>query len=194
MLDAICRRWWVHLVRGLAAICLGLCAMVWPGITLLVLVFLFAAFTIIDGVTSIILGIRGEQDGSVWWTMVLLGVLAITAGIIAFAWPALTLLVLLAIIAASAIVRGVLEIFAAIRLRKEIKGEWLLALSGVLSIIFGGLLIYRPDVGLVALALLFGAYMMVLGLLAVALSLRLRNICHSMALHGSPRDSAASEA
>jgi uncharacterized membrane protein HdeD (DUF308 family) len=119
--------------------------------------------------------------------MILLGALAIIAGIIAFAWPGLTLLVFLAIIAASAIVRGVLEIVAAIRLRKEMKGEWLLALSGALSIVFGGLLIYRPDVGLVALALLFGAYTIALGLLAVALSLRLRQLCHSPAIHGGVR-------
>jgi uncharacterized membrane protein HdeD (DUF308 family) len=187
MLDAICRKWWILLVRGLAAIALGVCAIVWPGITLLALVFLFGAFTTIDGVMSIWLGIRGEPDGSIWWAMILLGALAIIAGIIAFAWPGLTLLVFLAIIAASAIVRGVLEIVAAIMLRKEIKGEWLLALSGALSIVFGGLLIYRPDVGLVALALLFGAYTIALGILAVALSLKLRRLCHSPAIHGGAR-------
>jgi uncharacterized membrane protein HdeD (DUF308 family) len=190
MLEAICRRWWVHLVRGLAAIALALCAIVWPGITLLALVFIFAAFAIIDGAMSILIGIRGEADGSVWWTMVLLGVLSIAAGIIAFAWPELTLVVFLAIAAALAIVRGILEIVAAVRLRKEIQGEWLLALSGALSIVFGGLLIYRPDVGLVVLAILFGAYMMALGILSVALSLRLRNICHSLAVHGRARASA----
>ena len=187
MLHAICRRWWILLVRGLAAIALGVCAIVWPGITLLALVFLFGAFTTIDGVMSISLGIRGEPDGGIWWAMILLGALAIVAGIIAFAWPGLTLLVFLAIIAASAIVRGVLEIVAAIRLRKEMKGEWLLALSGALSIVFGGLLIYRPDVGLVALAMLFGAYTIALGLLALALSLRLRRLCRSPAIHGGVR-------
>ena len=183
MLDAICRRWWILMVRGLAAIALGVCAIVWPGITLLALVFLFGAFTTIDGVMSISLGIRGEPDGSIWWAMILLGALAIIAGIIAFAWPGLTLLAFLAIIAASAIVRGVLEIVAAIMLRKEMKGEWLLALS----IVFGGLLIYRPDVGLVALALLFGAYTIAIGCLAVALSLRFRRLCRAPAIHGGIR-------
>ena len=180
MLNAICGRWWVLLVRGICAIALGVCAIAWPGITLVTLVYVFGAFTLIDGVASILLGIRGEADGTVWWTLVLLGVLAIVAGIIAFAWPGLTLLVLLTIIAASAIVRGVFEIIAAIRLRKVIDDEWILGLSGLMSIIFGGLIMYRPDVGLVAIALLIGAYMVALGILAIALSLRLRRMGKSL--------------
>jgi uncharacterized membrane protein HdeD (DUF308 family) len=178
MIDAVCRRWWVLLIRGLCAIALGVCAAFWPGITLLALVILFCAFAITDGVASLVLGIRGEPDGTIWWTMVVLGVLAIAAGVIAFFWPAITLLALLAIIAASAIIRGVLEIAAAVALRKEIQGEWLLALSGVLSIIFGALIIYQPVAGLLAIAILIGAYMIAVGVLAVALSLRLRRLCH----------------
>src|SRR4051794_10288152 len=136
MIDAVCRRWWVLLIRGICAIALGVCAIFWPGITLLALVILFSAFAITDGLASLVLGLRGEPDGTVWWTMVVLGVLTIIAGVLAVFWPGITLLVLLAIIAASAIVRGVLEIASAIALRKEIQGEWLLALSGLLSIIF----------------------------------------------------------
>jgi uncharacterized membrane protein HdeD (DUF308 family) len=180
VLDVICRRWWVLLIRGLAAIALGICAIVWPGITLVVLVFLFAAFTIVDGVAGIMLGIRGEADGTVWWTMVVLGALAIVAGIVAFAWPGLTLLVLLTIVGVSAIIRGVFEIVAAIRLRKVIDDEWILGLSGAMSILFGGLILWRPDVGLLAIALLIGAYMLALGILAVALSLRLRRMGQSL--------------
>jgi uncharacterized membrane protein HdeD (DUF308 family) len=176
MLDVVCRRWWVLLVRGLVAIALGISAIVWPSITLLALAFLFGAFSLIDGVMSLLLGIRGEPDGTIWWTMVLLGVLAVIAGIIAFAWPGLTLLVLVVIIGVSAIVRGVFEIMAAIRLRAVIDDEWILGLSGALSIIFGVLILWRPDVGLLAIALLIGAYMLALGVLAIALSLRLRRM------------------
>ncbi|MCI0335550.1 MAG: HdeD family acid-resistance protein [Planctomycetes bacterium] len=179
MLDVICRRWWVMLVRGLAAIAIGVCAMAWPGITLMALVWLFGAFSIIDGVFGVMLGIRGESDGTVWWTMVFLGLLALAAGVIAFAWPGLTLLVLATIIAVSAIVRGVFEIYAAIRLRHEIDDEWILGLSGLMSIIFGGLIMWRPGAGLVAIALLIGAYMTALGIFAVALSLRLRKMGQS---------------
>jgi uncharacterized membrane protein HdeD (DUF308 family) len=180
MLDVMCRKWWVLLVRGLAAIALGICTIVWPGITLLALAFLFGAFSLIDGVVSIMLGIRGEADGTVWWTMIALGLLAAIAGIVAFAWPGLTLLVLVTIIGISAIVRGIFEIMAAVRLRKVLDDEWILGLSGAMSILFGGMILWRPDVGLLAIALLIGAYMMALGVLAVALSLRLRRMGRSL--------------
>src|ERR1700742_469771 len=94
MLTTVCKRWWVLLVRGIAAILFGICAIAWPGITLLYLVTLFGIFSIVDGVAALILGFRGEADGTVWWTMVTLGVVAIAAGIAAFAWPGVTLLIL----------------------------------------------------------------------------------------------------
>jgi uncharacterized membrane protein HdeD (DUF308 family) len=181
MLRTACNRWWVLMLRGLCAIALGISAIAWPGITLLSLVFVFAAFTLIDGAAAIVLGLRGEEDGTVWWTLVVMGVLAILAGIISFAWPQITITVLLAIVAASAIVRGVFEIIAAIHLRKELDDEWILALSGLMSILFGGLILYRPDAGLVAIVLLIGAYMLAIGVLAVALSLRLRRLQHKIA-------------
>ena len=174
MLTTACKRWWVLMVRGLAAIALGICAIVWPGLSLVSLVFLFGTFSIIDGIAAIILGLRGEADGTVWWTMVILGLLAIGAGVTAFAWPGLSLLVLATIIAISAIARGAFEIFAAITLRKELDDEWILGLSGAMSIIFGGLIMFRPGAGLIAISLLIGAYMLALGVFAIALSLRLR--------------------
>jgi uncharacterized membrane protein HdeD (DUF308 family) len=176
MLSVISRRWWVLLLRGICAIALGIATFVWPGVTLVALVWLFAAFALTDGIASVILGIRGEADGTIWWTMVFLGVVAIAAAITAFAWPGLTAVILLTIIAASAIIRGVVEIIAAIKLRKELDDEWILALSGVISILFGVLIFRHPDAGLLAMALLIGAYMVALGAFAVALSLRLRKL------------------
>lgn len=174
MLTTVCKRWWVLMVRGLAAIALGICAMVLPEVTLIALMFLFGTFTIIDGIAAILLGFRGEADGTVWWTMVILGLLAIAAGIAAFAWPDVTLLVLATIIAVSAIVRGTFEIYAAIALRKELDDEWILGLSGAMSVIFGALIMFRPGAGLIAITLLIGAYMLALGVFAIALALRLR--------------------
>jgi uncharacterized membrane protein HdeD (DUF308 family) len=176
MLTTVCKRWWVLMARGIAAIALGICALAWPGITLLYLVLLFSVFTIVDGVAAIILGFRGEADGTVWWTMVMLGVLAIGAGI-----AGVTLLVLATIIAVSAIMRGAFEIFAAISLRKELDDEWILGLSGAMSVIFGMLIMFRPGAGLIALTLLIGAYMLALGIFAIALSLRLRMMHHKWA-------------
>ena len=180
MLDTICRRWWVMLLRGLAAIVIGFAAIAMPGITLVALVALFATFSIIDGLYGIFLGFRGEADGTVWWTMVLLGLLALAAGIVAIFYPGLTLNVAVTIIAISALVRGAFEIYAAIRLRHEIDDEWILGLSGVMSVIFGLLIMWRPGAGLIAIALLIGAYMMALGVFGVALSLRLRKMGQSL--------------
>ena len=174
MLSTVCKRWWVLMVRGLAAVALGICAIVWPTITISALVFFFGVFSIIDGVAAIILGFRGEADGTVWWTMVVLGLLALAAGITAFAWPGPTLLVLVTIIAVSALVRGTFEIYAAIALRKELDDEWILGLSGAMSVIFGALILYHPAAGLIAITLLIGAYMIAIGVFAIALALRLR--------------------
>jgi uncharacterized membrane protein HdeD (DUF308 family) len=180
MLDVICRRWWVMLLRGLAAIVIGIIAMGMPGITLLALVALFATFAIIDGLFGMVLGFRGEADGTVWWTMVLLGLLSLAAGVVAIFSPVWTLWVLATIIGVSAIIRGAFEIYAAIRLRHEIDDEWILGLSGAMSVLFGLLIVWRPGAGLIAIALLIGAYMMALGVFGVALSLRLRRMNHAI--------------
>jgi uncharacterized membrane protein HdeD (DUF308 family) len=185
MLAPVTRKWWVLLLRGLCAIALGVIAIMWPGITLVWLVALFATFSLIDGVASIVLGVRGEPDGTIWWTMILLGVVAIAAAIAAFSWPGLTLLVLLNIIAAFAIVRGVFEIVAAIKLRQHIDDEWVLGLSGALSILFGVLLIARPGPGLLVIALLVGFYMLLIGSFEVALALRLRKLNNRLSGHAA---------
>lgn len=176
----LAQRWWVLLLRGICAVAAGIMTIAWPGITLFALVTLFGIFALVDGAAGIVLGIRGEEDGTMWWTMIFLGVLSAGAGILAFAWPGMTALVLLAIIAASAIIRGVLEIVAAIRLRKDIDDEWVLGLSGLLSLAFGILLWVRPGEGALAVVLLIGAYMLALGVMAIALSLRLRRIQHKL--------------
>lgn len=174
MLTTVCKRWWVLMVRGIAAVILGICAIAWPAIVPATLVAFFAIFSIIDGIAAIILGFRGEADGTVWWTMVIVGLVALSAGITAIAWPGLTLLVLVTIVAVSALVRGLFEIYAAIALRKELDDEWILGLSGVMSAIFGALILYNPAAGLLAIAFLIGAYMLAIGIFAIALSLRLR--------------------
>src|SRR5262249_35079366 len=117
-----------------------------------------------------------EPDGTIWWTMILLGILALTAGILAIAWPELTLRILIYIVASFAIMRGLFESIAALRLRTLIDDEWDLGLSGAASILFGVLILVRPDEGRLVIALLIGAYMTALGVLAIALALRLRRL------------------
>jgi uncharacterized membrane protein HdeD (DUF308 family) len=189
MLRTICGRWWVLLLRGLCAILLGILTFAMPGITLLALVWLFAIFIIADGVASVVLGFRGEADGTVWWTMVFLGALAILAGLVASVMavtqPVMTIVTVVMVIGISAIVRGAFEIIAAIRLRKLIEDEWLLGLSGLLSVMFGILIIARPGAGAVAVGILIGAFMITLGLLAVVLSFRLRKLGRDLAAIGT---------
>jgi uncharacterized membrane protein HdeD (DUF308 family) len=179
MLETIAKRWWLLLLRGMCAVLFGVLAFMWPGATLLVLVMLYAAYALIDGVTALVLGLTGRMAGAPWWGMVLVGLLGIAAGALTILWPGITAFVLLALIAASAIVRGVFEIIAAIRLRKVIDGEWLLGLAGVISIVFGIILLTWPAQGLLALVWLIAAYAVAFGLLAIALSFRLRGLLHT---------------
>ena len=153
MLPKFCGRWWVLLLRGIAAIVLGVCAIVWPGITLLTLAYMFAIFTVIDGVVALMHGLSRRIGRHRVVDHGRAGRAGGRGRDHRFAWPGITLVALLAVIAASAIVRGVFEIAAAIRLRKEIDDEWILGLSGFMSIVFGGLILYRPDAGLLAMAL-----------------------------------------
>jgi uncharacterized membrane protein HdeD (DUF308 family) len=176
MLSTIMQRWWILLLRGISATVFGVLAIVWPGITLLTLVIIYGAVALIDGIAGIALGVRGGVDGRTWWGMILLGLLGVIAGAVTFVWPGLTAVVLLVIIALWAIVRGVLEIIGAITLRKIIQGEWLLILSGVLSIGFGVLLLLQPAAGALAVMWLIGIYMIAFGITTIALSLRLRRL------------------
>jgi uncharacterized membrane protein HdeD (DUF308 family) len=189
MLQTICGRWWVLLLRGLCAMALGVLMFAIPEFTLPALVWMFAIFIIADGVASVILGFRGEADGTIWWTMVFVGALAILAGLIASAMaltqPVLTAVTVVMVIGISAIIRGVFEIVAAIRLRKLIEDEWLLGISGLFSIMFGILIIARPAAGALAISFLLGAFMMTLGIVAVVLSLRLRKVGQNLAALGT---------
>jgi uncharacterized membrane protein HdeD (DUF308 family) len=180
MLASICKHWRELVFRGVLAVIFGVVTIMWPGISLRALIGVFAAFTFLDGVFGIAAGLKGGPEGKVWWPMLLMGVLAIGAGIATLAWPGLTALILLAIIAASAIMRGILQISAAISLRKQIDDEWVLGLSGTMSILFGILLIARPSAGALAVVLLIGAYMLALGIMEIALGMRMRRVSNKI--------------
>jgi uncharacterized membrane protein HdeD (DUF308 family) len=168
------RHWWVFAVRGLAAIVFGVLAFVWPGVTLAVLVLLWGAYALVDGVLALASAFRTEHDHR--WGLLLEGIVGIAAGIATFFWPGLTALVLLYIIAAWAFLTGVLELIAAIRLRKTIRNEWWLGLSGILSVLFSLVLIAAPGAGALAVVWLIAAYAIVFGILLLALALRLHSL------------------
>jgi uncharacterized membrane protein HdeD (DUF308 family) len=166
--------WWSVLIRGLLAILIGIVALALPGVTVTALVFLFAGYAFVDGVVSIIGAVRAVAAKERWGSLLIEGIAGIAAGVITVLWPAITALTLIYVIAAWAIVTGVLEIAAAVRLRRHISGEWLLALSGVASVIFGVLVAAVPLAGALVLAVWFGAYEVVFWALLVALGFRLR--------------------
>jgi uncharacterized membrane protein HdeD (DUF308 family) len=173
MLDDLARNWWLVLLRGLCAIIFGVLTLVWPGLTLLTLVLLYGVFALLDGGLAIGAAIMGDTPAPRWW-LALVGVLGIAAGALTLLWPGLTGLVLLYFIAGWAIAAGVLEIIGAIKLRNEIEGEWWLIATGVLSVLFGVLILMFPGAGALGLALTIGWFAIVYGGLLIGLSLRLR--------------------
>ncbi len=179
MLTVYTGSWWALVLRGLAAIAFGVLAFVWPHITLAVLVFLWGAYALIDGVFAIAAGVKTHAENRRWWVLLIEGILSVIAGILAFVIPGITALVLLMLIAAWAVVTGVFEIAAAIQLRKHVKGEWLLALAGVASVIFGIALALKPAAGALAVIWVIGAYAIVFGVLLIALGLRLHGLVRS---------------
>lgn len=173
-MESLARNWWAVALRGAAAIIFGILTLILPGVTLAVLVLLFGGYALVDGVFNVIAAVRARGGDRPWWVLVLEGIVSIGAGIVTFVLPGLTAVVLLYVIAAWAIITGVLEIVAAIRLRKRITGEWWLGLSGALSIVFGVLLMIAPAAGALALVLWIGGYAVVFGALLIALAFRLR--------------------
>lgn len=178
LLGTAVRNWWLILVRGLAAIVFGILCFVWPAITLLALVLLYGIYAIVDGISAIVWGARSR-----WTWMVVVGAVSVLAGLIAFFWPGITALALLYLIAGWAIVRGVSEIVAAIRLRRHITNEWLLVIGGAVSILFGVLVALFPGAGALSLIWAIGVFAVVFGVVAVASALRLRSLQERIRRH-----------
>ncbi|HYI24056.1 MAG TPA: DUF308 domain-containing protein, partial [Thermomicrobiales bacterium] len=126
LLGTLGKYWWVLLLRGIAAVAFGVIAVVWPGLTVFVLVILFGAYTLVDGIIEIWAGIQGRNTHDRWWADILIGLAGVVAGILVMSWPGVSALALMYVIAAWMIVTGVLQIISAIRLRQEISNEWML--------------------------------------------------------------------
>jgi uncharacterized membrane protein HdeD (DUF308 family) len=169
-------RWWTLLVRGVSAVLFGLLTFVAPGPSLFALVLLFGLYALVDGAFGLADALQRRQAGRPWGSLVVVGLASIVAGVLALLWPGITALALLYLIAAWAAVTGVGQIAAAIRLRKQIRGEWLLALSGAISVALGVLLFLFPAAGALATVIWIGAFVLVHGALLIALSLRVRRL------------------
>jgi uncharacterized membrane protein HdeD (DUF308 family) len=178
---SIARSWWVLLLRGLIAILFGILAWVQPQITLSALILVFGAFALVDGVLGTWIAVGGRKEDESWWVLLLWGLLGIGVGILTFLAPGVTTLVLLFYIAIWAIATGVLEIALAVRLRKEIQGEWRLIVGGLASVILGILLMANPGEGAIAVLWLVGAYAVLFGLLLAFLAFRVRRLGKELA-------------
>lgn len=177
MLHALAKNWWLILLRGICAILFGVLTFIWPGVSLLTLILLYGAFALSDGIFALAAAITGRTPTPRWWLAVV-GLLGIAAGTMTFLWPGLTAVVLQVFIACWAIAIGVFQIVGAIQLRKEVRDEWLLIAGGVLSIVFGLILLMQPRVGALALLYVIGSYAVLYGVLLVGFSLRLRKHNH----------------
>lgn len=174
LLTTVGQNWWTVALRGVVAVLFGILAFVWPGLTVFVLVMLFAAYAFVDGLFALVGAIRAADDRRSSWPLLIEGFLGVAAGIVAFVWPDITAVVLLYLIAAWAIVTGAFELFAAVELRRQIENERWLALGGIASVIFGLLLVFLPETGALAVVWLIGAYAVVFGVSLLALAVRLR--------------------
>jgi uncharacterized membrane protein HdeD (DUF308 family) len=170
-------------LRGAAAVLFGVLAFARPGITLAALVFMWGAYAIADGVLAMVAAWQIRDRGRPLWSLFVVGAVGIAAGVVTFRWPSLTALVLLLVIASWAIGVGILQVVAAIRLRKEIEGEWAFGLSGVLSVAFGILALFHPGAGALAVLWMIGGYAVGFGVLLIALGFRLRGFGQDKLAH-----------
>lgn len=172
---SLARNWWAVALRGAAAIIFGIIALFWPPAAVAALVAVFGAYALVDGILNLVAAVRAGRSGQRWGALVFEGIVSVLVGILTFFYPSVTALALVLFVAAWSLVTGVAEVVAAIKLRKAIEGEWLLALSGMLSVAFGILLFISPYFGAIAIAIWIGAYSVVFGALLVGLALRLRS-------------------
>ena len=176
--DLLAENWWLLALRGVAAILFGILAFIWPGITLLVLVYLFGAYAFANGILSFTIAFNKARGRRHRGSLILGGIISIITALITFFIPGITALGLVMLIAAFAIANGASEIAAAIRLRKVISNEWLLVLAGIVSILFGIVLLIMPGAGALALVFWIGGWMLAIGVLLMILAFRVRHLAH----------------
>jgi uncharacterized membrane protein HdeD (DUF308 family) len=169
----LAQNWWAIALRGAFAIVFGLVALLLPGVTLTALVLLFAAYMLVDGVFAIVAALRAARQHERWGWLVLEGIADLIAGAIAFSWPLITIVAFVLLMGAWAIVSGALLTAAALRLHAT-HGRWLMALGGIVSALWGVLLILWPVIGAVVLTWWMGAYAFVFGIVLLVLAVRLR--------------------
>jgi uncharacterized membrane protein HdeD (DUF308 family) len=169
----LAQNWWAVALRGAFAILFGIIALVLPGVTLTALVLLFAAYMLVDGVFAIVAGVRAARRHERWGLLVLEGIVDLVVGAVAVVAPLATVLAFVLLMAAWAIVTGAILTIAAFRLQVA-HGRWLMGLGGIVSLIWGALLLIWPIAGALVLTWWIGAYALLFGIALLALAFRLR--------------------
>ena len=177
MIDTSRTDWWLVALRGLVAALFGVLALLWPTKTATVLVILIALFILIDGVFSLVVAARSRRPS--WGLGLFEGVVGVAIGVLALAMPQVTAMVLAVLVGLWALVTGVLELFAAIRLREQITSEWLLGAAGVVSILFGIAIFVSPGAGVAVLTMIVGIYAVIFGVSLIVYGLRIRKVSRS---------------
>jgi len=168
--------WWAFALRGVLAILFGILAFVMPGITIAVLLGIFAAYMAIDGVVAITAAVRGMREHTSYWPLLLEGIAGIAAAAIALVWPGVTLFALIYLAAAWAVVSGIFLVVGAARMDNAVRGRGWLILNGIFSTIWGVLLFAWPIAGLLVLTWWIGAYAIVFGVVMLVGAFRLRRL------------------
>ena len=180
MLQTLARNWWAIVLRGVFAVLFGIGTFVWPGLTLAALVLLLGGYLVVDGVLAVLWALSKRNQGAFSWEVFLVGLASLGAGIVTLLWPGVTALALLWVLAVWAIVRGIFEILAAFHLRKELSNEWLLILNGVLTVLFGLVLIFAPVAGILAALWMLGTFAIIAGIVMIVLGFRLKGVKHAV--------------
>lgn len=174
LIDQLSRSWWLFLLRGILAILFGLLALFRPGVTMEALLLFIGAWFFVDGVCRLVAAFSGGTEDR--WLVGIGGVLGILLGILTFSSPLATGLAILMFIAAWAIVTGGFEIYTALRLRKEIEGEWVMILLGLISIAFGIYCVYAPLVSGIGVTMALGTFALVIGVVNLILAFKIKGL------------------
>lgn len=173
--------WWVLLARGVLAILFGIVALAAPGIALLAFIYIFAAYALLDGITAVAVSLQERSYVRTWWMLLLDGIIGIIFGILAFSWPGETARILLFLVAIWALATGFMEVGSAFVAPSSARQRWGLGLAGLLSILFGLVLLFRPGAGLLAVLWLVGIYAIVFGMSLIVYAFQMRSLAQTLA-------------
>src|SRR5260370_7587078 len=168
--------WWLVVLRGIFAVFFGIVAIVWRGISLLFLIYLFGAYVLIDGITAVVVAFQERNVYSRWWVVLIGGIAGIILGLLVFFWPGETAIVLLFLIAAWAIVTGIFEVIAAFVVPPGVVFEWALISGGVISILLGTFLFFIPTAILLPFVWLIGIFSLIYGVVLIVRAFQFRSL------------------